>query len=127
MELFESHPMPVHIRPQSPTGQATAPFILNDREVPSQLFRAYVAGDSFDENRQFWISKDGGTTKEPCRIENVEFKDYPDGIAQVGLDLDSELTYQQYRLYAGNTGLLATEIQPDTSSNRRWSILISVG
>ena len=119
--------MPVHIRPQSPTGQATAPFILNDREVPSQLFRAYVAGDSFDENRQFWISKDGGTTKEPCRIENVEFKDYPDGVAQVGLDLDSELTYQQYRLYAGNTGLLATEIQPDTSSNRRWSILISVG
>lgn len=118
--------MPIHIRPQSPTGTVTAPFVLQDREVPSQLFRAYIAADSFSENRQFWFSQDGGMTLVQCRIESVEFKDYPQGVADVGLGMDDDRSWQQYRLYTGDTLDDAIEVEPDADSNRRWSVLISV-
>jgi hypothetical protein len=119
--------MPIHIRPQSATGNITAPFVLADRAVPAQLFRAYIHGETFNENRQFWLSKDGGQTLEQCRIENVEFKDYPPGVANVAIELDRKREWQQYRLYTGDTKELAEEIEPDTESSRRWSVLISIG
>jgi hypothetical protein len=119
--------MPIHIKPQSPTGTITAPFVLADRAVPAQLFRAYIHGETFNENRQFWLSKDGGKTLEQCRIESVEFKDLPGIVSDVALDMDGDRDFQRYRLYVGDSKDFAEEIEPDTESSRRWSVLISIG
>jgi len=119
--------MPVHIQPQTATTGIQGIFALQGKDLPGQLFTAFIAADEFNLNQQYWLSKDGGTSLESARVENVEFKDYPFDIVEMVTAIDADRTWQQFRLFVGNDTDDAVEVEPDTASSRRWKVLISVG
>ena len=116
-----------HIRLVTASSSAQGFYLSQGKSVPQEVYQARIAADTIDTNQQFWIQKDTGGALQRVRIDYVELLDLPAFAATAALDIDAGRGHQKLRLYTGNAVGTATAVEQDTTSQRRWTVMFSLG
>lgn len=114
-----------HVRParNNPTLQGL--YALEGRKLPQEIYDVWVQADSFNTNQQYWLQKETGGSLHRCRVDRYEPKEMPDAVRKMVLQRDGR-SFQQYRLYVGNSANTAVPVTQDETSNRRYQVIISL-
>lgn len=116
-----------HIRPLRASSAIQGRFALQSRLVPSELYLAYIATESVDVNQQFWLKRGDAAVPVKAKVESIEFLDLPQSVADAAHAIDAARGHQELRLFTGNSPNALTEVLQDDSTNRRYSVMLSLG
>ena len=114
-----------HVRPGSATSELQGFYALEGRKLPQEIFEAFVQGDTFDTNKQYWLQKITGGSLHKVRVDRCEPKELPTIVRDFALAQDVR-PHQQYKLYVGNTAQAAVAVEQNTTSTRRFRVVLSL-